>query len=617
LLISFTALIYSCKKDETTKLHTTEAITNQPEKIDPAEIVSWIQNLPFKLPTDPAWAQASQATINNEFVVKVPVGVDAALFFVKKNGVLQAYTYKWLYEKTDSTGFNGKLDIFNFQTNRLDRLIYKNGDNIKTVTLDNATPAQTPVVQTNQKTNSIDIGRTIAKIWCWLTGGTWYDIWNYGFNCVYPDAGPDYGNETSAGDYYSGIFGNGGIPPVVGGGGGGSSSGGGGDWVPAPGTGDCGPKVAVVGSGKLRVQLLPPGGGCPPGGGDGTYQPYPIPTPTPQTGDHYDATFVKSLAIVKITSIINETEAQYQIQLGLTDLEKAQFAAKFFDVYRTDFNTNFASLQINVDGGDDPPFIAWLRSKLRKMLGIDAPNNAVESQQINNELSTWGTIGQRVQQLRIEWNGNGILLKPNLDEPIVDDNLVFTDPTASTVYQEYQNQQAWPTIDRIIPFEKFVTMRFKPDGDPVSCLILAREQLAKAGYTCSGYLPGSQTFQVYSEVTGVNQSKTRQAITYLINSLSANTPVIVGIDRKPGSINYDGATDHFIVINGMGTDAKGKYFQFIDNSTSDRIAGASYANRLYYNSTTGKITGSTQSPYGHYPGSHDYIVSQVRKSIKL
>lgn len=397
-LIAFTALIYSCKKDETAKLHPTETITNQPEKIDPAEIVSWVQNLSFKLPTDPAWAQASQATINNEFVVKVPVGADAALFFVKKNGILQAYTYKWLYEKTDSTGFNGKLDIFNFQTNRLDRLVYKDGNNIKTVTLDNATPAQAPVVQTNQKTNGIDIGRAIAKIWCWLTGGTWYDIWNYGFNCVYPDAGPDYGNETSAGDYYSGIFGNGGIPPIVGGGGGGPSSGGGGDWVPAPGTGDCGPKVTVVGNGKLRVQLLPPGGGCPPAGGDGTYHPYPIPTPTPQTGDHYDANFVKSVAIVKITAIINETEAQYQIQLGLTDLEKAQFAARFFNVYRTDFNTNFASLQLNFD--NDTPFIAWLRNKLGKQSGIYPPKDAAETQQITNELGTWGPVGQRILQVR-------------------------------------------------------------------------------------------------------------------------------------------------------------------------------------------------------------------------
>jgi hypothetical protein len=393
LLFAFVALIYSCKKDENTKPHATEAsVDKQPEKIEPTEILSWVQNLPFQLPTDPAWDHATQAIINNEFVVKVPVGADAALFFVKKDGVLQAYTYKWLYEKSDGKEFNGNLDIFNFQTMRLDRLVYKNGDNIKTVTLDNAAPAQAPLVQTKQKVNTVDIGRALAKIWCWLTGGTWYEVWGYDFNCVYSDPGPDYGNSTAASDYYSSIFGSGGLP------GGGSSTGGnggGGTWVPDPGTGNCDIKVAVVGNGKLRVQLLPPGDGCPPVG-----TPYPIPTPTPQTGDKYDAKFVKSVGILKITTIISELENQYVIQLGLTDLEKAQFASQLFDSYKANFNTNFASLQIITDEGADPPFVAWLRNKLGKISGIYPPKDAAETQQITSELGTWGPIGQRILQVR-------------------------------------------------------------------------------------------------------------------------------------------------------------------------------------------------------------------------
>lgn len=209
-----------------------------------------------------------------------------------------------------------------------------------------------------------------------------------------------------------------------------------------------------------------------------------------------------------------------------------------------------------------------------------------------------------------------ILVKPHTDENVGNDNIVIFDPTSSVVYQEYQNQQPWPTINRIIPFETFVPVRFKSDGKAESCLVLSREQLAKAGYKCSGYLPNTQTFQIYTLANGVNLSKTKQAITYMIDALSHGTPVLVGIDSHLGSVNYDDATDHFIVINGMGTDANGKYFQFIDNSTSDRAAGANYANRLYYDSVSGKIKGSTQSTYGHYPGYHDYIVTQVRKSIK-
>lgn len=66
----------------------------------------------------------------------------------------------------------------------------------------------------------------------------------------------------------------------------------------------------------------------------------------------------------------------------------------------------------------------------------------------------------------------------------------------------------------------------------------------------------------------------------------------------------------------MGTDSKGKYFQFVDNSTSLPNYGASYNNRLYYNSTTGNISGKTQSAYGRSAGFYDYKVTQIRKSIK-
>ncbi|WP_343534882.1 hypothetical protein [Pedobacter sp.] len=67
----------------------------------------------------------------------------------------------------------------------------------------------------------------------------------------------------------------------------------------------------------------------------------------------------------------------------------------------------------------------------------------------------------------------------------------------------------------------------------------------------------------------------------------------------------------------MGIDEKGKYFQFMDNATNNRSTGASYSNRLYYNSITGKITERTAIvDYRNAAGMHDYIVTQVRKSIK-
>ncbi|MCJ0741383.1 hypothetical protein [Pedobacter montanisoli] len=201
------------------------------------------------------------------------------------------------------------------------------------------------------------------------------------------------------------------------------------------------------------------------------------------------------------------------------------------------------------------------------------------------------------------------------------DNEILND-LDQTVYQEYQDGQPWPTIDRqtIIQFEDFVEMRNKPNSTvKESCLVLAKEQLGKAGYTCSGWLPGSQTFSIYTEQNGVNQSKTKQAISYIISSLQQKIPVLIGVDNRAGAPpeNLDNSTDHYVVIVGMGTDDKGKYFQFVDSATSNRSQGASFSNRLYYNATTGKITGKTAVVnYRNYPGMHDYIVTQVRKSIK-
>ncbi len=212
---------------------------------------------------------------------------------------------------------------------------------------------------------------------------------------------------------------------------------------------------------------------------------------------------------------------------------------------------------------------------------------------------------------------------PNEDNWTDNDNVTIIDPD-QTVYQQYQDAQPWPTVERVIDFDKFVPIRWikRADGSQysVNCLVLAKEQLAKAGYTCSGYLPGSQTFQTYKESTGVDLAETKKAISYIISALGQKIPVLIGVDNRAGTPslkNSDASTDHFVVIVAMGTDSKGKYFQFMDSATKIRAYGASYSNRLYYDSNTGKITGKTAIvDYRSLSGMHDYIVTQVRKSIK-
>jgi len=52
-----------------------------------------------------------------------------------------------------------------------------------------------------------------------------------------------------------------------------------------------------------------------------------------------------------------------------------------------------------------------------------------------------------------------------------------------------------------------------------------------------------------------------------------------------------------------------------DNSTWNVWDGTSNNNKLYYNKSTGMLSGNTDSGYGRLPNSHPYIMSQVRKSI--
>lgn len=140
------------------------------------------------------------------------------------------------------------------------------------------------------------------------------------------------------------------------------------------------------------------------------------------------------------------------------------------------------------------------------------------------------------------------------------------------------------------------------------------------GFTRNEYkdlLVERQTIQIYTEQNGVNLTESLKGISYLKYALENGIPVIVGVDNHSGSPNKntDNTTDHFIVIVGMGTDTTGKYFQFYDNASGNTSQGASPLNKLYYNSRTGIISGTSQTAYAqrYYP----YKITMIRKSKLL
>ncbi|KAA5534585.1 hypothetical protein F0919_08160 [Taibaiella lutea] len=184
----------------------------------------------------------------------------------------------------------------------------------------------------------------------------------------------------------------------------------------------------------------------------------------------------------------------------------------------------------------------------------------------------------------------------------------------NTIFPQSPPEQNWPTIAPVIPVNQFVGWGYV--GVRMNCMDYAKAQIAKVGYQISSYYSTGQTYQIYKEQTGVNNTALIQGLSYIKYALSAGIPVIVGVDDQLGSPNpgTDNSTDHFIVIVGMGTDATGKYLQFYDNASKYATQGAHSMNRLYYNSNTGQIKGKSQTDYAQNPALHDYILTMIRKS---
>lgn len=185
----------------------------------------------------------------------------------------------------------------------------------------------------------------------------------------------------------------------------------------------------------------------------------------------------------------------------------------------------------------------------------------------------------------------------------------------TNTYSVFNPQQNWSNISSVIPVSQFVG--WGTPGVKRNCMDYAKAQIAKKGYQISAYNAIGQTFQVYTSQNGVNTTNLSQGLSYLKYALSNGIPVVVGVDDAPGHPgNLDSTTDHFIVIVGMGNNSNGNYFQFYDNASGGASQGASPLNLLYYNSTTGIISGSSQTSYGQgqpYP----YILTMIRKSKLL
>lgn len=264
---------------------------------------------------------------------------------------------------------------------------------------------------------------------------------------------------------------------------------------------------------------------------------------------------------------------------------------------------------------------------------VDYIDNSIAQHPTNSELhNLFPEIISGVRLNKMTWSFGISLINYIIQNPAITFNYLMNNKTSfnnygeidnyntgnydNTIYPDFNALQNWSNIPSVIPINKFVgwNVRAHPTWQ---CMQYSKEQLKVVGYQISSYYSTGQTFQIYTTQNGVNTSQLSQGLSYLKSALSRGIPVIVGVDDAPGHTgNLDNTTDHFIVIVGMGHNTNGNYFQFYDNASSNASQGASPLNLLYYNSTTGKISGSSQTSYGQgqpYP----YILTMIRKSKLL
>ena len=251
-------------------------------------------------------------------------------------------------------------------------------------------------------------------------------------------------------------------------------------------------------------------------------------------------------------------------------------------------NSEFRNVFLNAD----LDFLQWSKSFL-----IQNPNTSW-SQFINNKHD-----GEPNSSIDIQDNLSG-----NYDENLYENF-------------DFENQQAlWPTINTVIPIADFVG--WNSPGINRNCMDYAKAQIAKKGYKISNYYDvdskgSKQTFQIYTEQNGVNLNDLYKGVSYLKYALSKGIPVIVGVDDSSKDHgNIDNSTDHFVVIVGMGTDAKGQFFRFFDNASGNdpQNQGANPENKLYYNYSRKIFTGKTYCSEYRNSVEHDYILTMIRKS---
>jgi len=130
------------------------------------------------------------------------------------------------------------------------------------------------------------------------------------------------------------------------------------------------------------------------------------------------------------------------------------------------------------------------------------------------------------------------------------------------------------------PIEQVISDNLHVKQAPKQCLNACEKIIQDAGYT-------HDRTNVMALVTNVNgydfefhRECVLKAVEVIDQHLESGMPIIVGINYQDGASNFDGVTDHWIVITARGKDEQGIYYNFFEVAQYKDL-GVSKNNKLY------------------------------------
>lgn len=147
--------------------------------------------------------------------------------------------------------------------------------------------------------------------------------------------------------------------------------------------------------------------------------------------------------------------------------------------------------------------------------------------------------------------------------------------------KEYIYDSKKENKSEFVPIERVISSDYHIKQDPGECLKACQKIVESAGFTYNKL----NVMVLVANVNGNNydfhQDCVHKSVQVIDENLENGKPVIVGVDYKDGSSNFDKVTDHWIVITSRGKDDIGIYYSYFEVAQEKKNGGVSSDNKLY------------------------------------